>query len=327
MYNFKYPSQIGLEITNKCNLKCCHCINSSSTDNDNEMPFEKVKEIIDYMHSHGLVCLDYSGGEPLLHKDLVKMLDYGCKNELNQSIATNGLLLTQGAIDLLNRYHVTVRISYDGYDEPSYSRIRGKGLFAIVLNNIKRAISNGMEITLVTVLHSENVYDTKRYIESVADLGVKKLRLMPFVPIGRGAVSNLCMITPEQWKYILENFQIWGNQFGVMTVVDSPLMSITHGLVCPCVVGKFYLVIKSNGDAIPCPLLDCSLGNIYQNTIDEIWHNSIMKEINDLSVLNKECLDCEYLHACAGGCRGLAYTMKGSYLCKDPLCWLQSQNK
>ena len=279
------------------------------------------------MHSHGLVCLDYSGGEPLLHKDLVKMLDYGCKKGLNQSIATNGLLLTQDAIDLLNRYHVTVRISYDGYDEPSYSKIRGEGLFEIVLNNIKRAISKGMEITLVTVLHSENVYDTKRYIESVADLGVKKLRLMPFVPIGRGAVSNLSMISPEQWKYILVNFQVWGNQLGVMVVVDSPLMSITHGLVCPCVVGKFYLVIKTNGDAIPCPLLNCSLGNIYHNTIDEIWHNSIMKEINDLSLLNKECLDCEHLHACAGGCRGLAYTMKGSYLCKDPLCWLQSQNK
>lgn len=327
MYHFKYPSIIGVEITNKCNLRCLHCINSSSYDDKKEMSFEKIKEIIDYMQFHGVGCLDISGGEPLLHPDLEKILDYGVQKGINLSLATNGLLLTQEYVELFIKHEVSIRISYDGYDELSCSKIRGKGVFEHVLTNIKKAISKGLEPTLVSVLHSENVCEAEKYVESVSGLGVKKLRLMPFAPIGRGERSGMHMVSPTQWKYILNNFQSWGARHGVLVVVDSPLMAITHDLVCPCVVGKLYLVIKTNGDAIPCSLLNYPIGNIYQNTIDEIWNSSVMQEINDLSKLNEECQNCVYLKACSGGCRGMAYLMKGSFLCKDPLCWLQSQNK
>ncbi|MBO5804331.1 MAG: radical SAM protein [Bacteroidales bacterium] len=327
MYVFKYPSVIGIEITNRCNLNCIHCINSSSINDKQELSFDTIKLIIDYMHQHGIICLDISGGEPFLHPRIYDILEYAYSRNLNISMATNGTFLTQDNINILKQYSVSTRVSYDGYNEDTFSIVRGKGIYQKVYNNVKNAIISNLGITLVTVLHANNVDNVELYIKTAKELGVRKLRLMPFVPDGRGSNSGLKFMSPLQWKYILENYEKWAKYYGIKIALDSPLMSITHHLVCPCVVGKFYLVIKSNGDAVPCALLDMPIGNIYHNTIDEIWQSPTLTEINDISLLNEECHQCEYLQACAGGCRGMAYKIKGSYLCKDPLCWLQSQNK
>lgn len=327
MYRFKYPSQIGIAVTNRCNFSCIHCINASSTQSQEEIPVETVKHIIDYMYAHGIICLDISGGEPLLYSGLEEILSYGHTKSLTMSIATNGYLLTSKVVGMFKKFNVSVRVSYDGYDEQTFSEIRGEGHYKRVLQNINNAIDNGLGISLVTVIHHGNVDRIQHYIKSAASIRIKQLRIMPYVPAGRGKESTLKMVTPLQWKYILQNFEHWETEYDVKVALDTPLMAITHKLTCPCIVGKFYLDIKSNGDAIPCALLDIPIGNIFSNSIDEIWNNRIMQELNNVSLLNKECQDCEYLHACAGGCRGMAYLMKGSYLCKDPLCWLGSQDK
>lgn len=321
-YRFKYPSQIGIAVTNKCNFACVHCINYSSIKNKEEIPIDVVKTIIDYMYAHSILCLDISGGEPLLYQGLEDVLQYGYDRNLTMSIATNGYLLRGEFLKILKKYNVSVRVSYDGYDEESFSKIRGKGLYKRVYENITNAINKGLDVTLVSVIHRDNFNEIECYLESASKLRIKQLRIMPYVPAGRGVNSNLEILTPNQWKFVLENFERWESAYGIKVAIDSPLMAITHKLVCPCIVGKFYLDIKSNGDAIPCALLDVPIGNIYINTIDEIWNNHIMQEINDISLLNEKCQECDFLHACAGGCRGMAYVIKGSYLCKDPLCWL-----
>lgn len=327
MYRFKYPSQIGIEITNKCNFHCKHCINESTFNSASFMPVAVVKGIMDYMYERGLLCLDISGGEPLLYPNLKEVLLYGASKELTMSVASNGYLLTDDIIKLLIDCNVSLRVSYDGYDEISYSYVRGKGLFDKVEHNILRALELGKLVTLVATIHEANFKEVKNYLENAKKMGVRKIRLMPFVSIGRGASSGLKMISANQWKYILENFPKWEEEYKITINIDSPLMAITKGGQCPCVVGKLYVVIKPNGDVIPCALLNKVIGNIYKQSLDEIWKCDTLKEINNTELLNDECQKCRYLFACSGGCRGLAYTLKGDFLCKDPFCWLPSQNK
>lgn len=326
MYNFKYPSQIGIEITNRCNFHCKHCINDSTNNSSDFLPVDIVKSVMDYMFERGLVCLDISGGEPLLHPNLAEILHYGYSKNLTMSIASNGYKLTENFIRLLIDCNVSLRVSYDGYDESSYAHVRGEGLFEQVKKNILLALDMGKPVTLVTAIHKGNFEQIPQYLSNAQKMGVVKIRLMPYVRIGRGAMSNLEMISANQWKYILENFPKWEDEYKININIDSPLMAITKGGECPCVVGKLYVVIKPNGDVIPCALLNKVIGNIYKQSLDEIWQCNTLKEINNINLLNKECQTCRYLHACAGGCRGLAYTLKGDFLCKDPFCWLQSQN-
>lgn len=327
IYRFKYPSQISIEITNKCNFNCSHCINNSSFNENTEMPFFKIKEIINYMSDRGIVCLDISGGEPLLHKNFNDIISYAYKKNMNISVASNGYLLNDKILKLFKDNDVSLRISYDGYNEKTYSIIRGKNKYKIVEENIKKAINYGLRVSLVTVLHKDNYDYLNKIIQKSRELKVEKLRLMPFVKIGRGKENNLQMLSISQWKYLIEFHKKIGEKAGIEIAIDSPLMAITEKYDCPCLVGKLCLVIKSNGDAIPCALLNKVVGNIYNETIENIWSNKFFDEINDVNNLKEECKICKYKEKCSGGCRGMAYTMKGDYLCKDPYCWLKSQNK
>lgn len=327
IYRFKYPSQISIEITNKCNFACKHCINESGSKDMTEMPYEKIKEIIDYMRSKGIVCLDFSGGEPLLHNNFVDIIEYAYKNNMNISVASNGYLLDEKKLKLFRDNEVSLRISYDGPNDDIYSIIRGKNKYDIVKENIIKAVNSGVVTSLVTVLHKDNIKYLEQIIENAKAFGVNKLRLMPYVKIGRGKQSNLEMLTIDDWKYLIENHKRISKEMGVEIAIDSPLMAITENAVCPCLVGKLCLVIKASGDAIPCALLNKTVGNIYEQTIEEIWQNEFFDEINDTTKLKEECKDCKYKEECSGGCRGLSYTLKGDYLCKDPYCWIKSQNK
>lgn len=62
-----------LEITSKCNLRCLHCYNESGILK-NEISFELFKRLIDEFDEKPDIT--FSGGEPLLHPDIWKMLEY-----------------------------------------------------------------------------------------------------------------------------------------------------------------------------------------------------------------------------------------------------------
>ena len=64
---------IYIEITSVCNLRCTYCYNDSKI-NGNELPFEKIKEIMKYYNSLGINNITVSGGEPFLYLILFKIL-------------------------------------------------------------------------------------------------------------------------------------------------------------------------------------------------------------------------------------------------------------
>ena len=68
--------EITIEITQQCPNYCIHCSSMSSLSKNHMMPLEKVKELIDDVDILGCEQISFSGGEPFLHKDLVKMVAY-----------------------------------------------------------------------------------------------------------------------------------------------------------------------------------------------------------------------------------------------------------
>lgn len=67
------PHQISFDITNKCNLRCLHCYNSSGENlaSQNELTDQEVLDFIDEFKSIKLLNFCFCGGEPLLRKELI----------------------------------------------------------------------------------------------------------------------------------------------------------------------------------------------------------------------------------------------------------------
>ena len=83
-----------LEITSKCNLHCRHCYNSSSSENTAHLSRETISTCLEYFSNNNVLDLTISGGEPLLHPDIVNILQDAHERGFRTLLATNGTLLS-----------------------------------------------------------------------------------------------------------------------------------------------------------------------------------------------------------------------------------------
>ena len=84
-------SLLGLQITNKCNLNCSHCITSSYSKLSDLINFDNIKKTVHDSANLGIDKLCISGGEPFLYLDHCKsILNLAKNNNIHCSIITNG---------------------------------------------------------------------------------------------------------------------------------------------------------------------------------------------------------------------------------------------
>ena len=111
---FKTPLEAQLIVTRRCNLSCGYC-----TEYDNyspPVPLDTLKERIDAIHRLCVVNTSILGGEPLMHPEIVEIVEY-CNRKNQVSITTNGFLLTEKLIKKLNDAGLSnLQISIDALD-------------------------------------------------------------------------------------------------------------------------------------------------------------------------------------------------------------------
>ena len=103
---------IYVRVTNRCNSKCGFCYRDSLLGKD--LTIEKIKRIIDKVVEFGFKRIGFLGGEIFLRKDLREIMDYAHKRKLLIIVASNGSLVKDKEIKLLNKYVAWFGIPLDG---------------------------------------------------------------------------------------------------------------------------------------------------------------------------------------------------------------------
>jgi len=124
-------------ITYRCNMQCKYCdIWKKGQQNDvKDSLFQDVADNLPQLKSLGIKFIDFTGGEPLLHPDLPKMLKLAIKLRFRTTVTTNCLLYPEkaealkGLIDFLH-------FSLDSMDEKENNRLRGKNSFVKVIESV-----------------------------------------------------------------------------------------------------------------------------------------------------------------------------------------------
>ena len=139
-----FPLHLLIEPTSVCNLRCVMCFQSDKSFQTKEylgmMDYELFSDIVDQAVENNCKSLTLaSRGEPTLHKKFGKMLQY-CKNKfLELKINTNATKLTDElSYNILDSGVDIVVFSVDSCSKKEYEKIRVKGNFEVVLENIKR---------------------------------------------------------------------------------------------------------------------------------------------------------------------------------------------
>ena len=135
------PSFIMLDPTKACNLKCPDCVETSSKFVVQSKIFEKEKffRVIDEIYEDTLIMALYLSGEPFLHKDIFKMINYGHSKRMYMYLSSNFSMKIneQFASNIVNSGLDAMFISVSGNTNESHQRMHVGGDIEVVKNNIK----------------------------------------------------------------------------------------------------------------------------------------------------------------------------------------------
>lgn len=185
------PVQVACEITSRCNAHCPHCsLPFTSVD---ELTTEEWITIIDQMVDINVFTVTFTGGEPLLRKDLSALIQYATEKGLHVIVATNGFTMTGDTItQLVTAGMKTVMMSIDGPDAKTHDTFRElTGSFDKVVKAISVLQDTKAEVVILTAVTTRNVEKVPDIIEFVHSADVTFLDLMRLVSIGRAKKSSL----------------------------------------------------------------------------------------------------------------------------------------
>ncbi len=339
------PFLIVWNFTNACNLRCKHCYQNAEKPTPDELTTEEALEVVDKMADAGVAYIAFSGGEPLVRKDLFDIIERIKKREMAFSLATNGTLLTKKTVEKLKEYNcLYIQVSLDGAKPWTHDLFRGRKSFERVLNGIKNAVESGITVgvaTTVTKFNYEEVYDIIKLAE---ELGVNIFMYYNFIPTGRGKEMIDLDLSPEERESLLRYMASQINKRNISLLTTAPQysrisiscggLSLTHfdtigprsknlvflaEFVGGCGAGRLYCALQPNGDITPCVFIPIILGNILKDDLLSIWHNSeVLKKIRARDEF-VGCSKCKYINIC-GGCRARAYSYFGNLQGPDPGC-------
>jgi len=169
---------LALGITHRCNYNCIYCnpVGENFGTEAKELPFSFWKDLIDVAYEVGIKTFRITGGEPLLRKDVIKILNYidNLGDDVRINLCTNGVLLKQFVSDLISLRHLaSIRVSldtidclYDGYPKcltkeklDAIKNLHEKGIYIRVNTVVTRRTFN--EIPKIITLCLVNNLDLK----------------------------------------------------------------------------------------------------------------------------------------------------------------------
>ena len=142
-----------------CNIECKNCYIESSPKNDRlvYLTFEEVKSFIDEAIDKNLGCeeIGFTGGEPFMNKDILKMIEYSLSKNFKVLVLSNAMrpmLNIKEDLLKLNHQNLVIRVSIDHYQKEKHEEVRGKNTFDVMMKGLLWLNSNNFNYALATRL-------------------------------------------------------------------------------------------------------------------------------------------------------------------------------
>ncbi|MDX2496691.1 MAG: 12,18-didecarboxysiroheme deacetylase [Desulfobacterales bacterium] len=344
-------------ITRRCNLKCVHCYaHAKNIPFDNELSTTEGKILIDDLAEFGVPVILFSGGEPLVRKDLPELADYAVKKGMRAVISTNGTLITPQTARTLKDIGLSyVGISLDGMEEIN-DRFRGvKGAFKSALEGIENCKKAGIKVGLRFTINKSNAGQIPEIFKLLEEMDIPRVCFYHLVYAGRGSELVKEDLSHEESRKAVDlilaltkQLHDKGDLKEVLTVdnhADGPYLYLRLLRENPERAQEVLDLLKMNqgnssGIGIGCVSWDgevypdqfwrhYSFGNIRNRPFSEIWTDTsdpLMKKLKEKKKYAKgRCKTCRWLDICAGNFRVRSEAVTGDVWAPDPACYLTDE--
>ena len=341
--------------TNRCNLLCHHCYSKADANGTDTLSLEMIQDTIPKMKNAGVKFVIFSGGEPLIRKDIFDIASAFKEAGIMTYLSTNGMYINdKNAQQIVDTFNY-IGVSIDGTEEVhDYFRAQ-KGSYKKAIEGIKHIQSAGGNAGIRFTLTKETKDSFYAMFDLVEELGANKLYISHLVYSGRGLDNLKIDITKEERRKYVEfiidkAFEYYkdGKDIDLVTgnmEMDSILLLQRFEKEYPDFVEDLTTKLKAwggnsagsrlgnmdwEGNIKPDPFFPITVGNYLENDFDDIWLEKI--ENNTLSRLRESprniggrCSSCKYIDICNGGSRSRANAIYDDLWAEDPSCYLSDE--
>jgi uncharacterized protein len=293
-------NNLYLHVTFTCPLRCAHCYAEAGPPRQGAMPVEQVAQACRQAAALGFRHAVITGGEPLVHPQRDGLLDglaalRGDVKPLLTVLRTSlSMPINDELLRRISRSTDQVVVSLDG-DRETHDARRGAGSHDLVVANVRRLVAMGgdTDLSLATVLPLQLANgppgDAVRAL--ARELGIRRTRFRPLLPLGRAVASELDIVPETLWGHV------------------DPREMVAYGFnpVASCGMGQ-NLYAEPDGRAYPCyawhgegwllGALDGSGG--LAGIVDSAAFRDLGRHTVDS---NRGCRECALRYLCGGACR------------------------
>jgi MoaA/NifB/PqqE/SkfB family radical SAM enzyme len=258
------PLIMDIAVTYRCQCRCVHCcaeaLRGSGTT---ELKTEELKSLIDQAEHMGVMQVVFSGGEPLLRKDIVELVRYAHDAGMMIRLNTNGLLLNPRLVLNLKKAGLDIcAVSIDDAEPEVHDKLRGvPGLHKKALSGIGLLRKYGLFFNILTYASKRNVTaGLEKIIARARQLGVLSVLVYFPVAVGRWEGRFDQALNAEERRKVRE-LQDFTTVY--MELPTAKTLCYTYE--------KSIFYVSAYGDITPCPVVPYSLGNIREQSLEKIW--------------------------------------------------------
>lgn len=163
---YEKPYSCNYWVTHRCNSKCTYCNVWRNRDlyDVPDAKFDEVKTNLNDLKKLGVKFVDFTGGEPLLNKELPRILRYARNLGFFVQLTNNGSIYPKVAEELKNSVS-QLSFSLDTLDPDEYKRIRGIDNFENVMESINIAKDLKENIVIISTVTDENIGNVPKIVK------------------------------------------------------------------------------------------------------------------------------------------------------------------
>ncbi|MDD3268208.1 MAG: radical SAM protein [Syntrophomonadaceae bacterium] len=339
-------------VTNRCNLRCKHCyIEAEDRQYKDELSTDEAKAMIEDLAAMKAPVLLFSGGEPIIRKDIYELGALAAARGLRPVISSNGTLIDDEVAQKIKKAGFQyVGISIDGAPATHDEFRNHQGAFNEAINGIRACLRNGVKTGIRFTVNKYNQADLPVIFDIIEREGIPRFCMYHLVYAGRGAEMANMDTTSAEKRGILElvsrktlELHRKGVEVEILTTDNHAdgiyllnyirqneperageivqLLEMHGG----CSAGTKFANIDPQGNVHPCQFWqDYSAGNIREKPFSQIWTSDdelLVKLREKEKHVTGKCGACDYKSLCSG-CRIRARAVYGDIWAEDPACYL-----
>ncbi len=324
------PFWLLAELTYACPLQCAYCANPINFSRiKNELTTEEWLRVFREARSMGAAQLGFSGGEPLVRRDLETLIAYAHELGFYTNLITSAVGMDYKRMEAIKDAGLdSIQISIQAANQELNDFIAGTHAFTHKIEMAKKIKELNMPLTLNFVLHKHNIENVEQMLELAVSLQADYVELANTQYYGFAYHNrDLLLPTYEQVKATETIANRFKERYQDQMKIYYVIPDYYENRPKPCMNGwgKIFLIVTPDGITLPCHsarnLPNLTFPNVRDAGLSWIWNKSpLFNRFRGYDWMKEPCRSCPERFKDFGGCRCQAYLLTGDPENADPVC-------